>query len=277
MDLEKKLDELNFKIHASLGLSEPEELPYMRVRLSRLALRHNPLLLNTSLSFFLKIESVGETHYKCKTHLAHYIAPDPNTAPPPSSTVTTDESQARATAIHWNKDKVKFDCKVDDHVRIQVFCTLNPAAVIAADAAAGPGKDGKGGAKGKEAPKRPDKKADKKDAKESNAEAPGDGAVALVPKLQQGQSHFVGEAVVRLRLAFDARRTKDFRWHNLSDLSEGGAGLSSFAGQVGFQLETMDFSAARMPKPPPQVEHIACQTDFAQARANNRAGDCWTS
>jgi hypothetical protein len=30
---------------------------------------------------------VGEAHYKCKTHLAHYNPPDPLAEPPPSSSL----------------------------------------------------------------------------------------------------------------------------------------------------------------------------------------------
>ena len=92
-----------------------------------------------------------------------------------------------------------------------------------------------------------------------------------MPALKPGESHLVAEALVRLRDAFDARRSKAFCWHSLSDVSKGGAGLSAFAGQIGLNIETVDFSAARMPKPPPSVASVECQTDLAQQRSAKQA------
>lgn len=75
MDLEKKLHAIHVKIHSILGLEEPAEKPMMRVRVKSIAMRNNPLLVNTSFSFFIKFETVGDAHYKCKTHAAQYVPP----------------------------------------------------------------------------------------------------------------------------------------------------------------------------------------------------------
>lgn len=75
MDLEKKLHTIHVKIHSILGLEEPAEKPMMRVRVKSMAMRNNPLLVNTSFSFFIKFETVGDAHYKCKTHVAQYVPP----------------------------------------------------------------------------------------------------------------------------------------------------------------------------------------------------------
>jgi len=87
LDLEKKLHEIHVQINATLGLEEPEQLPMMRVRVKGIQARNNSLFLNTSLAFFIKFETVGEAHYKCKTHLAHHTPPDPSAEPPPSSSL----------------------------------------------------------------------------------------------------------------------------------------------------------------------------------------------
>ena len=87
LDLEKKLHEIHVQINATLGLEEPDQLPMMRVRVKGIQARHNTLFLNTSLAFFIKFETVGEAHYKCKTHLAHHTPPDPLAEPPPSSSL----------------------------------------------------------------------------------------------------------------------------------------------------------------------------------------------
>jgi len=151
---------------------------------------------------------------------------------------------------------------------------------VGVDAAAG-GKTGGNVNKGKDDPKSDKDKAKaagKKDDKKKPA-AKVKGAVAAeeaalgdnAPELKPGEKHMVGEALVRLRDAFDARRTKEFRWYSLSDLSKGGAGISCFSGQVGLHIETVDFSAARTPKPPPDVAHAECQTDLALERAAQKA------
>lgn len=75
MDLEKKLHAIHVKIHSMLGLEEPAEKPLMRVRVKSMVMRSNPLLADTSFSFFIKFETVGDAHFKCKTHAERYISP----------------------------------------------------------------------------------------------------------------------------------------------------------------------------------------------------------
>ena len=164
--------------------------------------------------------------------------------------------------------------RVDECLRVKLFCSL----ATGVDAAAG-GKTGGNPDKGKNDPKSAKAKAaGKKDDKKKPAPKVKGAVVAEeatlsdnAPKLEAGEQHMVGEALVRLRDAFDARRTKEFRWYSLSDLSKGGAGMSCFSGQVGLHIETVDFSAARTPKPPPEVAHAECQTDLALERAARKA------
>jgi hypothetical protein len=94
-----------------------------------------------------------------------------------------------------------------------------------------------------------------------------------VSSLVHGEAHFVGEAVLRVRPNSDSSRSKDFSWHSLTYARKGEGGVTSFAGEIGFQIETVDFSAARAPKPPPQVSHIECQTDLKEQHAAQRAGN----
>ena len=140
--------------------------------------------------------------------------------------------------------------QVDEWLRVRIYCTLNTA----------PAPEPSSPQKGKKDDKKDTKKDTKKDGKKENMKDGNKGNAesvaaepAVVPILAPGESHLVGEAAVRLRDAFDARRTNGFCWYSLADVSKGGAGLSAFAGQVGLNIETVDFSAARMPKPPPQV------------------------
>ncbi len=136
--------------------------------------------------------------------------------------------------------------QVDEWLRVRIYCTLNTALAPEPSSSQKDMKDGK------KDDKKDGKKDNKKDGNKGNAE-PVAAEAAVVPILAPGESHLVGEAAVRLRDAFDARRTNGFCWYSLADVSKGGVGLSAFAGQVGLNIETVDFSAARMPKPPPQV------------------------
>ena len=162
--------------------------------------------------------------------------------------------------------------QVDEWLRVRIYCTLNTAPAPEPSSPQKGKQDGtkdgkkddkkdnnkkdgtKNGKKNdkKDNNKQDGKKDNKKDGNQGNAE-PVAAEPAVVPILAPGESHLVGEAAVRLREAFDARRTNGFCWYSLADVSKGGAGLSAFAGQVGLHIETVDFSAARMPKPPPQV------------------------
>lgn len=165
--------------------------------------------------------------------------------------------------------------RVDECLRVKVFCSL----AVSADSATAGGDGGGKKVTGKADPKAAKGKAvGKADGKSKIASKAQDGAAADAagdgsspPKLEKGERHLVGETVVRIRDAFDARRTTGFRWHSLSDVSKGGAGISCYAGQLGLHIETVDFSAARMPKPPPEVAHVECQTDLAQERAARKA------
>jgi len=132
------------------------------------------------------------------------------------------------------------------------------------------GKPQKGKKEGKKDSKKDTKKAEGKGKVKDSAE-PAAADPTVVPALAPGESHLVGEAAVRLRDAFDARRTKGFCWYSLADVSKGGAGVSAFAGQVGLNIETVDFSAARMPKPPPQVI-VRRQTAVARGSRGRGAG-----
>lgn len=163
--------------------------------------------------------------------------------------------------------------RVDECLRVKVFCLLAASADSATAGGNGGGKQGKAGPKAAKA-----KAVGKADGKNKSASKAQDGAAADAagdgnspPKLEKGERHLVGETVVRIRDAFDARRTTGFRWHSLSDVSKGGAGISCYAGQLGLHIETVDFSAAGMPKPPPEVAHVECQTDLAQERAARKA------
>ena len=140
-------------------------------------------------------------------------------------------------------------------MRVKVFCSLAVSADSATAGGDGGGKKVTGKADPKAAKGKAVGKADGKSKIASKAQegaaadAAGDGSSP--PKREKGERHLVGETVVRIRDAFDARRTTGFRWHSLSDVSKGGAGISCYAGQLGLHIETVDFSAARMPKPPP--------------------------
>lgn len=162
-----------------------------------------------------------------------------------------------------------FLSRVDECLRVKVFCSLAARADLATAGGAQSKPDPKA-AKGQAAGAKGGKK--KNASKDPNV-AEADTAHQNLPKLESGEKHLVGEAVIRLRDAFDARRTKGFCWHSLSDISKGGAGISCFAGQLGLHIETVDFSAARMPKPPPEVAHVECQTDLAQERAARKAAE----
>jgi len=76
MDLEKKLHAIHVKIHSILGLEEPVEKPMMRVRVKSITAKNNPLLLNSTFFFYIKFETIGDAHYKCKTHPSQYVPLD---------------------------------------------------------------------------------------------------------------------------------------------------------------------------------------------------------
>ena len=266
-DFDRKLHEMHVKIHECLGLETPIQQPLMRVRVSHVSFRENALIGDHALAFVLKVETVGETRYKSKSHhsqLAPQNAPaatpakgGPPKGGPPKGGTAAEDGEVRIQKIEW-RDKFKFDCRVDESLRVTVFCTL------AHEHSSGEAADTKkkdGGDKKLPLPRnpaQPDKGTDETEA----------------PALKKGEVHFVGEAVVRLRTAHDIQRTSTVQWHPLADLSKGGIGASAYAGKVGLRIETVDFSAARAPKPPIPVADVECQTDPVRPAPSKAKGMC---
>lgn len=274
-EMDKKVDELNMKIHAKLGLEDVEKAADMRVRISRITMRKNPLLLDASLAFYLKLNTTGDTSFKCKTHISYDETPPENPTDGVDATGKKGGNKEPAEpkpvkkdpVILWNKDKVKFDCKVDESVRVKVFCTLKPGALPSSIA---PAVEAKGKNSDMKAPT--SKMVNSKNTNQDKVKHESTPA-GQVSSLVHGEAHFVGEAVLRVRPVSGSSRSKDFSWHSLTYARKGEGGVPSFAGEIGFQIETVDFSAARAPKPPPQVSHIECQTDLKEQHAAQRAGE----
>lgn len=246
-DLDKKLQDLHVKVHAVLGREPPTQLPRMRVRISQIAVRQNSLLLDPTLSFFVKCETVGGEGYKCKTHLAWSAATKDvaEEVPAASKTLAPLESDVSKSMVEWRKDKPKFDCKVDESLRVRVFCCQSKSLGFNSQSTA---------------PVQPEGRV-------------ADTSPSGSSKLQRKEDFQLGEAIVNLRLdPFEARRTKEFRWHNLSGVAMGGSGIPTYAGQVGFLTETIDFDAARAPKPPPEIADAECQTDSQPKKTENAKG-----
>lgn len=108
MDLEKKLHAIHVKMHSILGLEEPAEKPLMRVRVKSIAAKNNPLLLNSAFLFHIKFETIGDAHYKCKTHASQYASPSPDEGAP-----ATDKAAKK------NDGKGE---KVEKHTRLRWTC-----------------------------------------------------------------------------------------------------------------------------------------------------------
>ena len=132
--------------------------------------------------------------------------------PAASKTLAPLESDVSKSMVEWRKDKAEFDCKVDESLRVRVFCcqskswvsTVNPLRLYSL----------KGGLR-------------TSPSGSSN---------------QRKEDFLLGEAIVNLRLdPFEARRTKEFRWHNLSG-GYGWPGYPTYAGQVSFLTETIDLT-----------------------------------
>ena len=90
--------------------------------------------------------------------------------------------------MYTHTDKFKFDCKVDEWLRVKLYCTANLAHDPHPAAAAGKG--------GKKPTKKDGKLKDEVPRKTADA-TPAD-VRAVVPEIVAGETHLIGEAVVRL-------------------------------------------------------------------------------